>query len=148
MWRAPTIDDFRAAILEDEMAAYESASVADGIQPTGKAIADSIGVFRSALRSGTTGRMGVAGTLPHDLIPQAMHVAVYYFIGGRAGFVLSEPRSTLYKDAIQLTKDIASRKREYTDPDDPEETPTDGNDPRPTFRRKPITLSRRNQEGI
>ena len=148
MWRIPTIADFRAAILEAEMAAYEAASVADGVRPTEEAIANSVGVFRSALRSGIAGRMGVAGTLPHDLVPQAMHVAVYYFIAGRAGFKMSEGRTKLYDDAITLTRDIASRKRSYADPDDPEEEPAPPSAPRPSFRRRPVSLSRKAQSGI
>jgi len=121
MWREPTTDDMRDAILEDELLAWQEASVADGKDPTAKSIGNAVGIFRTALRSGFKGRMGVAGTLPHDLIPQAMHVAVFYFLGGRGGARISEPRQRLYADAVDLTKRIADGRMAYTDPDDVED---------------------------
>jgi phage gp36-like protein len=149
MWRIPTVDDFRAAILEDEMAAFDTASVAPGIDPTAKAITAATGIFRSALRSGFKGKMGIAGTLPQDLIPQAMHVAVYYYLAGRTGFIVSDGRTTLYNDAIRLTRDIATGKYQYTDPDDLEEEEAPSNAFNvPVFQRKRLTLRRDQQEGI
>ena len=42
MWRAPTTDDFRDAILEDELLAWQEASVAEGKDPASKAIANAV----------------------------------------------------------------------------------------------------------
>ena len=155
MWRQPTTDDFRDAILEDEMAAYGSASIADGKDlATGgnvveKAMSNAVGTFRAALRSGYTGIMGVKGTLPEDLIPHAMHIAVYTYIGGRARGKITPPREQLYKDAIDMSKRIADGRLHYVDPDDPEDTerPSDAFSV-PIFKAKEITLSRARQDGI
>ena len=137
MWRTPTTDDFRDAILEDELLAWQDASIADGKDPTAKAIENAVGVFRSALRSGYSGIMGTAGTLPHDLIPNAMHIAVYYFLGGRGGAQVSDSRKTLYTDALRMSERIADGRLSYTDPDDHEDTqkPSDSF-PKPSFRKK------------
>jgi len=123
--------------------------VAEGKDPTAKAIANAVGVFRTALRSGFRGIMGVAGTLPHDLIPQAMHVAVYCFLGGRGGARISDARTQLDKDAVDLTKRIAYGRMQYTDPDDTEDAPKPsdafvGGKFLPRERR----LTRKSQSGI
>jgi len=149
MWRAPTTDDFRDAILEDELIAWQAASVADGKDPTAKAIANAVGVFRSALRSGYSGVLGVAGTLPHDLIPPAMHVAAYYFLGGRGGASISDARTQLYRDAIDMSKRIADGRLAYTDPDDTEaEAAASASFPSPSFLPKTRLLDRDSQEGL
>jgi len=149
MWRKPTTDDLRGAILEDEMLVWQDVSVKDGLDVTAQAIANAVGVFRTALRSGYTGIMGGAGTLPDDLIPNAMHIAVYYLLGGRGGARVSETRRQLYLDALDMSKRIADGRLAYADPDDPEA----GGQPSdkwqtPVFRRKTITLSRERQEGV
>jgi len=149
MWREPTTDDFRDSILEDELLAWQEASIADGKDPTSKAIENATGVFRAALRSGYTGIMGVAGTLPHDLIPNAMHIAVYYFLGGRGGAQVSDSRKTLYSDALRMSERIADGRLSYTDPDDVEDTeaPSDSY-PKPSFKKKDRRLTRASQSGI
>jgi hypothetical protein len=149
MWRKPTVDDFRDAILEDELEAWQEASVAEGKDVTAKQIENAVGVFRSALRAGYKGIIGEAGTLPHDLIPQAMHIAVFYFMGGRGGADVSSSRETLYKDAIDMSKRIADGRLAYTDPDETEETaaPSDSF-PKPAFRPKARLLSRADQAGL
>lgn len=149
MWRIPTTDDLRDAILEDELQAYQTASVADGKDPAAKAIANAVGVFRSALRSGYKGVIGTAGTLPDDLIPQAMHIAAYYFLGSRAGADISDARRQLYQDAVDATKRIADGRLAYTDPDDVEDAavPSDSF-PKPSFRKKDRLLTRADQSGL
>ena len=149
MWRIPTTDDFRDAILEDELEAWQNASVAEGKDPTPKAISNAVGVFRSALRSGYKGIIGPAGTLPDDLIPEAMHIAVYYFLAGRGGAEVSKGRETLYNDAVSKSNRIADGRFTYTNPDDAEETakPSDSF-PKPAFRPKVRKLRRTDQEGI
>lgn len=149
MWREPTTDDFRDAILEDELLAWQDASIADGKDPTAKAIENAVGVFRSALRSGYTGIMGVAGTLPHDLIPQAMHMAVYYFLAGRGGANVSPGRTKLFDSAERQAERIADGRWSYTDPHDREnkEKPSDAY-PKPSFRKKKRLLTRTDQSGI
>ena len=149
MWREPTTDDFRDAILEDEMLTWQDASVAEGKDPTAKAITNAVGVFRAALRSGFTGIMGVAGTLPDDLIPNAMHIAVFYFLGGRSGARVSDERKLLYNDAIKMSDRIADGRLAYTDPDQIEDKPAPSNAfPKPAFRRRRRLLRRRDQSGI
>lgn len=149
MWRKPTVDDFRDAILEDELLAWQEASVADGKDATAKAIANATGVFRSALRSGYKGVIGIAGTLPDDLIPQAMHMAVYYFLGGRGGAQVSADRKQLYQDAYDMTKRIADGRLAYTDPDDAEdEAAVSDSFPKPAFRPKTRLLDRASQSGL
>jgi phage gp36-like protein len=155
MWRQPTTDDFRDAILEDEMIAYGSASISDDKDYSldgnvvRKAMSNAAGTFRSALRSGYTGIMGVKGTLPDDLIPHAMHIAVYTYIGGRAGAKISDPRKQLYLDAVDMAKRIADGRLAYTDPDDAEtdEKPSPAFSV-PGFKPKRLTLSRKQQEGL
>ena len=149
MWRQPTTDDFRDAILEDELLAWQEASVAEGKDPAAKAIANAVGVFRSALRSGYKGVIGAAGTLPDDLIANAMHIAVYYFVGGRGGSAVSDARKQLYQDAIDMSKRIADGRLAYTDPgdDEAEAAPSDAF-PKPAFRPKARLLSRTDQAGI
>lgn len=149
MWRIPTVDDFRDAILEDELQAWQDASVADGKDPTAKAITNAVGTFRSALRSGYKGVIGTAGTLPDDLIPQAMHLAVYYFLGGRGGAQVSGDRKQLYTDAYDMTKRIADGRLAYTDPDNVEDVaaPSDSF-PKPSFRKKDRVLRREDQAGL
>ena len=149
MWRQPTTDDFRDAILEDELEAWQNASVAEGKDPTPKAITNAVGIFRAALRSGYKGIIGPAGTLPDDLIPEAMHIAVYYFIAGRGGADVSKGRETLYNDAIRKSNRIADGSFAYTDPDDTEAEakPSDAM-PKPSFRKKTLSLSRAKQAGI
>jgi hypothetical protein len=108
-----------------------------------------VGVFRSALRSGYKGIIGTAGTLPDDLIPQAMHMAVYYFLGGRGGAQVSGDRKQLYQDAYDMTKRIADGRLAYTDPDDAEETAaTSASFPKPAFRPKTRLLTREDQAGL
>lgn len=149
MWRAPTTDDFRDAILEDELLAWQEASVADGKDPTAKAITNAVGTFRAALRAGYKGIIGEAGTLPEDLIPQAMHIAVFYFMGGRGGTDVSSSRETLYKDAIDMSKRIADGRLAYTDPDDAEdEAAVSDSFPKPAFRPKTRLLDRASQSGL
>lgn len=149
MWRAPTIDDFRDAILEDELQGWQDASVAEGKDPTPKAIANAVSTFRAALRSGYKGTIGIAGTLPDDLIPHAMHIAVYYFLAGRGGAAVSDGRTKLYSDALDMSKRIADGRLAYTDPDDAEDEakPSDAM-PKPSFRKKNLSLSRAKQAGI
>ncbi len=147
MWREPTTDDLRDALLEAEISAFSRASVAEGKDPVGKAIDNAVGRFRAALRSGATVTMGADRTLPHDLIPQAMHVAAYYFIGSRPGSKVSESRTLLYNDAIKLAERIEGKTVIYTEPDDTEETEVPLA-PRPHTRPKPKTLSRLQQNGI
>ncbi|MDA3925190.1 MAG: hypothetical protein PF904_10890 [Kiritimatiellae bacterium] len=147
MWREPTTDDFRDALLEAEISAFSRASIAQGKDAVGKAIDNAVGRFRVALRSGSRVTMGADRTLPHDLIPQAMHMAAFYFIGGRVGSKLSESRTILYKDAKELATAIANKTLKYTDPDDTEETQTDSV-PRPHTTPKTKTLSRAQQNGI
>ena len=149
MWRTPTTDDFRDAILEDELTAWQEASVAEGKDPTAKAISNAVGTFRAALRSGYKGVIGVAGTLPDDLIPHAMHIAVYFFLAGRGGSQVSDGRKQLYTDALDMSKRIADGRLAYTDPDDVEDEakPSDSF-PKPTFRPKTRALSRDDQAGI
>lgn len=149
MWRIPTTDDFRDAILEDELTAWQSASVADGKDPTAKAIENAVGEFRAALRSGYSGVIGVAGTLPHDLIPSAMHLAVFYFLGGRGGAQISDARTQLYRDAIDKSRRIADGRLAYTDPDDAESAPAVSQSfPSPAFIAKTRLLDRDSQGGI
>ncbi len=149
MWREPTVDDFRDAILEDELQAWQEASVADGKDTTAKAIKNAVGIFRAALRSGYKGIMGTAGTLPEDLIPEAMHIAVYYFLAGRGGADVSEGRTKLYGDAISKSNKIADGSFAYTNPEDTEAeaVPSDSY-PKPSFRKKTRVLRRQDQAGI
>jgi phage gp36-like protein len=149
MWREPTTDDFRDAILEDELSAWQEASVAEGKNPTAKSIANAAGLFRSALRSGYKGVIGVAGTLPEDLIPQAMHIAVYYFLAGRAGAPVSDGRKQLYQDALDMSKRIADGRLAYTDPSDAEaEEAVSQSFPQPSFIPKTRVLRREDQAGL
>jgi phage gp36-like protein len=149
MWRAPTTDDLRDAMLEDELLAWQAASVADGKDPAAKAIENAVGVFRSALRSGYSGVIGVASTLPHDLVPPAMHVAAYYFLGGRGGAAVSDARTQLYRDAIDMSRRIADGRLAYTDPDDAESAAAVSQSfPSPAFIAKTRLLDRDSQEGI
>ncbi len=149
MWRVPTTDDFRGAILEDELQAWQTASVAEGKDVTEQAIASAVKIFRSALRAGYKGVMGVAGTLPDDLIPEAMNMAVYLFLAGRGGSDISKGRETLFNSADRTRREIASGSFAYTDPDDAEDTakPSDSF-PKPAFRPKVRKLRRQDQEGI
>jgi hypothetical protein len=94
-WRTPTTADFEASILQDERLAWATASADSSIDTVAKAMADAIGRFRSSLRAGYRGTLGVVGTLPADLIPSAMHVAVYFFLGGRGGSSVGEARTQL-----------------------------------------------------
>jgi hypothetical protein len=98
-------------------------------------------------RSGALVSMGADRTLPHDLIPQAMQVAAYFFIGGRVGAKVTETRTLLYNDAIKLAERIESGTVKYTDPEETEATVTHVS-PRPISRPKRMTLSRLQQEGI
>lgn len=149
MWREPTTDDFRDAILEDELLAWQDASVAEGKDPTSKAISNGIGVFRTALRSGYKGVMGIAGTLPHDLIPQAMHIAVYYFLAGRGGAIVTDGRRQLYQDALRMAERISDGRLDYSDPDDYEDTEEVAPSyPRASFKTKDRLLTRNDQTGI
>jgi hypothetical protein len=149
MWRIPTTDDFRDAILEDELLAWQEASVADGKDVTATAIGNAVKMFRAALRAGYSGVMGVAGTLPDDLIPEAMDVAVYKFLAGRGGAQVSDGRKTLFESADRTRRVIASGTFAFTDPDDAEETakPSDAF-PKPAFRPRKRLLSRESQSGI
>ncbi len=147
MWREPTTDDLRDAMLEAELSALSRVSVAQGKDPVSKAIDNAVGRFRAALRSGARVSMGPDRTLPHDLIPQAMHVAAYLFLGSRVGAKVSDPRTTLYNDAIKLAERIESGTVKYTEPDETE-TVTKSVAPRPMSRPKRMTLSRRQQEGV
>jgi hypothetical protein len=149
MWREPTVDDFRDAILEDELQAWQDASVADGKDTTSKAIKNAVGIFRAALRSGYKGIMGTAGTLPDDLIPEAMHIAVYYFLAGRGGADVSAGRTKLYGDAISKSNKIADGSFAYTNPEDVEDEakPSDSF-PKPAFRPRHRLLSRADQQGL
>ena len=147
MWREPTTSDLRGAMLEAELSAFSRVSVANGQDPVALAIDNAVGRFRAALRSGARVSMGPDRTLPHDLIPQAMHVAAFLFIGSRVGAKVSETRTTLYNDAIKLAERIESGTVKYTDPDE-QETATKRVSPRPVSRPKRMTLSRRQQEGI
>jgi phage gp36-like protein len=149
MWRIPTTDDFRDAILEDELTAWQSASVAEGKDPTAKALANAVGRFRAALRKGYTGTLGPAGSLPDDLIPQAMHLAVYYFLAGRGGDSVSDGRRTLYQDALRYAERIEDGKASFTDPDDTEaEAVPSDSFPKPAFRPKARLLTRDDQAGL
>ena len=149
MWRQPTTDDFRDAILEDELAAWQEASVADGKDVTAKAITNAVSVFRAALRSGYKGVIGIAGTLPEDLIPEAMHIAVFYFLAGRGGADVSKGREILYNDAVRKSNRIADGSFAYTDPDDAEdEAAVSDSFPKPAFRPKTRLLRREDQAGI
>ncbi|HOR97082.1 MAG TPA: DUF1320 family protein [Kiritimatiellia bacterium] len=149
MWRQPTTDDFRDAILEDELLAWQEASVAEGKDPAAKAIENAVGVFRAALRSGYTGVIGPAGTLPADLIPNAMHIAVYYFLAGRGGAAVSDGRAQLYRDALDMSRRIADGRLAYTDPDDAEQDAApSGSFPKPAFRPKRRLLDRQSQSGL
>lgn len=147
MWREPTTDDLRDAMLEAELSSLSRVSVANGKDPVAKAIDNAVGRFRSALRSGARVSMGPDRTLPHDLIPQAMHVAAFLFIGGRVGAKVSAERTKLYDDAVKLAERIESGVVKYTDPDEME-TAVKAVSPRPISRPKRMTLSRRQQEGI
>ena len=149
MWRQPTTDDFRDAILEDELLAWQEASVAEGKDPTAKSISNAVGVFRSALRSGYQGIIGTAGTLPDDLIPQAMHIAVYYFLAGRGGSQVSDGRKQLYQDALRTAERIADGRLAYTDPDDAEDAEAvSASFPQPAFHPKTRLLDRASQSGL
>lgn len=139
----------RDAILEDELQAWQEASVAEGKDTTGKVIKNAVGIFRTALRSGYKGIMGVAGTLPEDLIPEAMHIAVYFFLAGRGGSDVSKGRETLYRDAIDKSNRIADGRISYTDPEDTEaEAAPSDSFPKPVFRKKDRLLRRTDQSGI
>lgn len=147
MWREPTTDDLRDCLLEAELSAFGRASVAEGKDPVAKAIDNAVGRFRAALRSGARVSMGPDRTLPHDLIPQAMQVAAYFFIGSRVGAKVTETRTQLYNDAVKLAERIESGVVKYTEPDETE-TVTKSVTPRPVSRPKRMTLSREQQEGI
>jgi phage gp36-like protein len=148
-WRAPTTDDFRDAILEDELTAWQDASVAEGKDPTAKAIANAVGRFRAALRSGFKGTIGVAGTLPEDLIPQAMHLAAYFFLAGRGGDSVSDGRRTLYEAAVRYCERIEEGKVQFADPDDTESTEGPSPSfPSPSFIARPRLLDRDSQSGL
>lgn len=147
MWREPTTDDLRDAMLEAELSAFSRVSVAQGKDPVAKAIDNAVGRFRAALRSGARVSMGPDRTLPNDLIPQAMHIAAYSFIGSRVGAKVSETRTKLYDDAIKLAERIESGTVKYTEPDETEAV-TKSVTPRPASRPKRMTLSRIQQEGI
>jgi hypothetical protein len=58
--------------------------------------------------------MGVAGTLPDDLIPEAMNMAVYLFLAGRGGSDISKGRETLFNSADRTRREIASVARSPT----------------------------------
>jgi phage gp36-like protein len=148
-WRAPTTADFESAILQDERIAWSTASADPATDTTAKAIADATGRFRSALRAGYKGTMGVAGTLPADLITSAMHVAVFYFLGGRGGAQVSEDRRTLYKDAIRLAERIEDGRVAYTDPDDVEDVAAPSQAAAsPVFIARTRSLTRDSQKGL
>jgi hypothetical protein len=149
MWRAPTTDDFRDAILEDELQAWQDVSVADGKDPTAKSISNAVGIFRTSLRSGYKGIMGIAGTLPHDLIPEAMHIAVFYFLAGRGGAKASDGRKLLYSDAKKTAERISDGRLQYSDPDDYEdEEELSPSYPKASFKKKARKLTRADQAGI
>lgn len=148
-WRAPTTADFEAAILQDERLAWSSASADPSADTVAKAIADAMGRFRSALRAGYKGTIGIAGTLPADLIPSAMHVAVYYFLGGRGGATVGEDRRQLYKDAIRMAERIEDGRLAYTDPDDAEAVAAPSQAAAsPVFRPRTRSLTRATEEGL
>lgn len=149
MWIKPTLADFRAAILEAEMNAYKNVSIADGIDPVQKAMDDAVTVFRSSLRKTHNKKMGPLGTIPSDLIAPAMHIAVYYFVGGRVGVKVSETRTKLYDNAIRRSERIGDGREAFADEDDAEETakPSDAM-PKPAIRPKRLTLDRSAQSGL
>lgn len=148
-WRTPTTADFEASILQDERLAWATASADSSIDTVAKAMADAIGRFRSSLRAGYRGSLGVAGTLPADLIPSAMHVAVYYFLGGRGGAAVGESRAQLYRDAIRLAERIEEGKLAYTDPDDTETSAAASEAAaRPVVLPRTRRLTRTTQEGL
>ena len=148
-WRTPTTADFDAAILQDERIAWSTASADPATDTTAKSIADATGRFRSALRAGYQGTMGIAGTLPADLITSAMHVAVFYFLGGRGGAAVSEDRRTLYRDAIRLAERIEDGRVAYTDPDDIEDIAApSAAAASPVFLPRARSLTRTTQAGL
>ncbi len=149
MWIKPTLEDFRAAILEAEMNAYKNVSIADGIDPVQKAMDNAVTVFRSSLRKTHNKKMGPHGTIPSDLIAPAMHVAVFYFIGGRVGVKVSETRTKLYSDALRRSERIGDGREAFADEDDAEATakPSDAM-PKPAIRPKTLTLDRSSQSGL
>lgn len=149
MWIKPTLADFRAAILEAEMNAYKNVSIADGLDPVQKAMDDAVTVFRSSLRKTHNKKMGPLGTIPSDLIAPAMHIAVYYFVGGRVGVKVSETRTKLYDNAIRRSERIGDGREAFADEDDAEETakPSDAM-PKPAIRPKRLTLDRSAQSGL
>ena len=149
MWIKPTLADFRAAILEAEMNAYKNVSIAEGLDPVQKAMDDAVTVFRSSLRKTHNKKMGPLGTIPSDLIAPAMHIAVYYFVGGRVGVKVSETRTKLYDDAIRRSQRIGDGREAFADEDDAEETakPSDAM-PKPAIRPKKLTLDRSSQSGL
>jgi phage gp36-like protein len=148
-WRTPTTADFEASILQDERLAWATASADSSIDTVAKAMADAIGRFRSSLRAGYRGTLGVVGTLPADLIPSAMHVAVYFFLGGRGGSSVSEARTQLYRDAIRLAERIEEGKLAYTDPDDTEAAAAASEAAaRPVVLPRSRRLTRTTQEGL
>jgi phage gp36-like protein len=149
MWIKPTLADFRAAILEAEMNAYKNVSIAEGLDPVQKAMDDAVTVFRSSLRKTHNKKMGPVGTIPSDLIAPAMHIAVYYFIGGRVGVKVSDTRSKLYSDALRRSERISDGREAFADEDDPEDVakPSDAM-PKPAIRPKTLTLSRSDQSGL
>jgi phage gp36-like protein len=149
MWIKPTLADFRAAILEAEMNAYKNVSIAEGIDPVQTAMDNAVTVFRSSLRKTHNKKMGPLGTIPSDLVAPAMHVAVYYFVGGRVGVKVSETRTKLYDNAIRRSERIGDGREAFADEDDAEETakPSDAM-PKPAIRPKTLTLDRSSQSGL
>ena len=78
-----------------------------------------------------------------------MHVAVFYFLGGRGGAQVSEDRRTLYKDAIRLAERIEDGRVAYTDPDDAEAAVAPSMAAaRPVFIARARLLTRESQGGL
>ena len=121
MWKAPTEQDLKISISDDELDSYRDAAKKDmSFDTVEEILARTATLVRGYCRANTNVRLGPAGTIPAGLIAPAMDYAAVDVVKRLPAGVTDE-RNTARAAALQIFRDVAEGKMQpesFGEPDD------------------------------
>jgi hypothetical protein len=141
-WQTPTTTDLLASLSSAELDQIGSKGVAMDQDATAQIIARTAETIRGfARRTGVT--MGLAGTIPSELLAACMDIAAVDIML-RLGIPVPEGRSDRRRDALSLLRDMADGKGVSVEG----YGAADGGHPSPSFTARDRTTGREYEEGV
>lgn len=150
MWIALTEEKLLTRISGPELAAFRSVALADGQADPVQGLFDAITrKVRSRVAACTQNKLGPEGTIPDEILSDALALCVMDIMTRPAGTVIdpNDARTKAATQAEQNLRDVASCKIMIEQPPTNEESTEVIGAPSPSFGERRRYFTRRNQEG-